>query len=378
MRSIPVTLNDLFYRRLMHIRYLGACERRARQKGRVVRMTIKAMRWVTGGVAAAMAAGGLAVPAWAGDTKPASPALAVSGDQWHPGWCNKDENGYSVLVDFLLVPAKDRGGLAPDTTKLTDAHVKDGWLVRCHKGLEPVKDAGGDARKDADAWRESANWAAGVGVPAGLDDGITRILGVTEWSKTSDGKRINMNTVTVVPGGDGSLPPWPDNVDIGGNYPGKPETASFNANLIVPEKPVKGMTVEIAAYPKGDDEYNMSYVLGDKPNRPEHRPQYADAPAPTSPPTPTPTPTPSPTVTPTPTPTPTSAPTPTVTPRPTSGGSGSPVRPGAGDHSRSERPWTPAPHGGHPGLPDPSGRGGFGGSGVGDDSAPVALPATGA
>lgn len=373
-----MTLNDLFYRRLMHIRYLGACERRARQKGRVVRMTIKAMRWVTGGVAAAMAAGGLAVPAWAGDTKPASPALAVSGDQWHPGWCNKDENGYSVLVDFSLVHAKDRGGLAPDTTKLTDAHVKDGWLVRCHKGLEPVKDAGGDARKDADAWRESANWAAGVGVPAGLDDGITRILGVTEWSKTSDGKRINMNTVTVVPGGDGSLPPWPDNVDIGGNYPGKPETASFNANLIVPEKPVKWMTVEIAAYPKGDDEYNMSYVLGDKPNRPEHRPQYADAPAPTSPPTPTPTPTPSPTVTPTPTPTPTSAPTPTVTPRPTSGGSGSPVRPGAGDHSRSERPWTPAPHGGHPGLPDPSGRGGFGGSGVGDDSAPVALPATGA
>lgn len=84
------------------------------------------MRWVTGGVAAAMAAGGLAVPAWAGDTKPASPALAVSGDQWHPGWCNKDENGYSVLVDFSLVPAKDRGGLAPDTTKLTDAHVKDG------------------------------------------------------------------------------------------------------------------------------------------------------------------------------------------------------------------------------------------------------------
>ena len=59
-RSIPVTLNDLFYRRWMHIRYLGARERLAQQKGRVVRMTIKAMRWVSGGVAAAMAASGLA------------------------------------------------------------------------------------------------------------------------------------------------------------------------------------------------------------------------------------------------------------------------------------------------------------------------------
>jgi len=365
-----VTLNDLLYRRLMHIRYLSACERRALQKDRVAKMTIKAMRWVTGDVAAAMAAGDLAVPAWAGDTKPVPPASAVSSDQWRPGWCNKDENGYSVLVDFSSVPAKDRGGLTPDTTKLTGAHVKAGWFVRCHKGLEPVKDAGGDARQDVDAWRESANWAGGVGVPAGLDDWRTSILGVTQWSKTSDGKRINMDTVTVVPGNDGSLSPRPDNVDFGADYPGKPKTTSSNSNVIVPEKPVKGMAVEIAAYPKGDDEFNMSYVLGDKPNRPEHRPQCADAPAPASPPTPTPTATVIPTLTPTATP--------TVTPRLTPGRSGSLLKPGARDHTHSGRPWAPAPHGGHPGVPDPSGQGGSGGSGAGQESAPVALPATGA
>ena len=96
------------------------------------------MRWVMGGLAAVMAAGGLVVPAWADDDD-VKQIPTASADQWHPGWCAKGEEGYSVLIDFAALDPKDRGDLAPTASKLTDAHAKDGWLVRCHKGLEPIK-----------------------------------------------------------------------------------------------------------------------------------------------------------------------------------------------------------------------------------------------
>ena len=154
--------------------------------------------------------------------------------------------------------------------------------------------------------------------------------------------------------------------------------------LALPEKPVKGMAVAIALYPDGhtDDPENPGaefYFAGDNPNRPEHRPQYGEAPAPT--PTPTPTPTVSPKPTPTVAPTPAGKLTPAVTPTslPTpKDQSGSPVKPGVGDHPRAGRPGAPATHGGNTGSPDPRGQGGIGGSGVGDGSAPIGLPATGA
>ena len=59
------------------------------------------MRWVTGGLAAVMAAGGLVVPAWAEDWEHSYTPTA-SDSQWHPGWCNKDEEGYSVLILSLI------------------------------------------------------------------------------------------------------------------------------------------------------------------------------------------------------------------------------------------------------------------------------------
>ncbi|ERF54924.1 hypothetical protein [Cutibacterium granulosum] len=282
------------------------------------------VRWVTGGLAAVMAAGGLVVPAWAEDWEHSYTPTA-SDSQWHPGWCNKDEEGYSVLIDFSLLPAKERAGLNPATTKLTDDHVKDGWLVRCHKGLEPVRDALGDASKDDDAWQEPENWAAGVGTPVVRNsDGWPTIWGIANFSDTSDGKLIKTNMVSVLPGEDGTLPSWPENVTHGGNYPGRPKHTSFPPKDVpMPEKPIKGMAVEIAAFTEANDELHLSYVVGENANRPEHRPQYADVPVPTTEPTvsPTPTQTPTPTTGPTQTPTetPTSEPTadPTLTPLPT-------------------------------------------------------------
>ena len=282
------------------------------------------MRWVTGGLAAVMAAGGLVVPAWADDDVEQIPT--ASADQWHPGWCGKDEEGYSVLIDFSTLDPKDRGDLNPATTTYTDAHVKDGWFVRCHKGLEPVKYAKGH---DFNFEMEPANWAASVGIPGTVDpNGWASFMGINLYSdKTSSGDGITASGVTVVPGKDGKLPLWPEKVHNDEDYPGKPADVGWRP---LPEKPVQGMAVAIALYPDGhtDDPENPGaefYFAGDNPNRPEHRPQYADAPAPTPTvvPTPTVSPTPSgsPTGTPTfePTQTPTTTPTvtPTLTPLPT-------------------------------------------------------------
>ena len=76
-----------------------------------------------GGLAAVMAAGGLVVPAWADDDD-VKQIPTASADQWHPGWCAKGEEGYSVLIDFAALDPKDRGDLAPTASKLTDAHAK--------------------------------------------------------------------------------------------------------------------------------------------------------------------------------------------------------------------------------------------------------------
>ena len=46
------------------------------------------MRWVTGGLAAVMAVGGLVVPAWADDDD-VKQIPTASADQWHPGWCGR-------------------------------------------------------------------------------------------------------------------------------------------------------------------------------------------------------------------------------------------------------------------------------------------------
>lgn len=324
-----------------------------------------------------MAVSGLAVPAWADDDG-VEQIPTASADQWHAGWCNKSEEGYSVLIDLASLDPKDRGDLNPTTTSYTDAHVKDGWFVRCHKGLEPVKYA---PSGEWAAEYQPANWAASVGVPGTRDaNGWYRFLGITPGrDETPDGDWILAGALTVVPDKDGVLPPWPEKVVEGESYPGAP----INDPDVVPSmtaKPVKGMAVAIAFEPEGHSQDpngpdRQFYFAGDNPNRPEHRPQYGDAPAPT--PTPTPSPKPTPTVAPTPTGNPTPAVTPT--PLPTSrGGSGSPVKPGAGAHSHAGRSGAPTTQGGNPGLPDPSGQGGSGGSGVGDDSAPVALPATGA
>lgn len=126
-------------------------------------MTIKAMGWVTGGLVAVLSVGSLAAPAWA-DFSEAIPT--ASTDQWHASWCNKSEEGYSVLIDFAALGSKDRGDLNPATTRYTDAHVKDGWFVRCHKGLESVSHAKG---WDYNAEIRTANWAAAVGVPGTVD-----------------------------------------------------------------------------------------------------------------------------------------------------------------------------------------------------------------
>lgn len=167
------------------------------------------VRWTTGGLAVVMTVGGFTMPAWADDDVKQIPT--ASADQWHAGWCAKDEEGYSVLIDFAALDPKDRGDLNPDTTTYTDAHVKDGWLVRCHKGLEPVNHAEGD---DYEPEAQPANWVAMVGVPGTVDaNGWHRFLGITPDSdETSSGDRISNSAVTVLPGKDGALPAWPQKV----------------------------------------------------------------------------------------------------------------------------------------------------------------------
>lgn len=306
------------------------------------------MRWVTGGLAAVMAAGGLVVPAWADDDVEQIPT--ASADQWYPGWCAKDEEGYSVLIDMAALDPKDRGDLNPATTTYTDAHVKDGWFVRCHKGLEPVKYAKGH---DFNFEMEPANWAASVGIPGTVDpNGWASFLGINFYSD-----KTTASGVTVVPGKDGKLPLWPEKVHNDEDYPGKPADVGWRP---LPEKPVKGMAVAIALYPDGhtDDPENPGaefYFAGDNPNRPEHRPQYADAPAPTPTPTPSSDPTVSPTPTLTPLPTPDTKPSRTTTPAPNASVNppDSTVRPVDG-RDDAKIPAAPGPDGGSlaaPALP---------------------------
>ena len=307
----------------------------------------------------------------------------ASADQWHPGWCAKDEEGYSVLIDMAALDPKDRGDLNPATTTYTDDHVKDGWLVRCHKGLEPLKYA---PSGEWGAKFKAANWAASVGIPGTRDlNGWYHFLGITpNGDETSDGDWILAGAVTVVPDKDGVLPPWPEKVVEGESYPGAP----INDPDVFPsmtDKPVKGMAVAIGFEPDGHSGYpndpdKKFYFAGDNPNRPEHRPQYADAPAPTPEPTPTvvPTPTvsPTPTASPTGTPTPTGTVTPTLTPLPT-------------PDTKPSGTTTPAPNA-SVNPPDSTVRPADGRDGHGDAKAPAvpgsdagslaapALPATGA
>lgn len=282
------------------------------------------MRWVTGGLAAVMAAGGLVVPAWADDDVEQIPT--ASADQWHPGWCGKDEEGYSVLIDFSTLDPKDRGDLNPATTTYTDAHVKDGWLVRCHKGLEPIKTVEHDS---PDRWAMPEYWAANVGIPGMVNtrrgaEWEYRFLGITPWyGMTSNDERISTGVFAVEPVKNGVLPPWPENVEHADDYPGKPESRVYDGLTTrftgINKEPVKGMAVAITAYPFGYKNTVDHYFAGDNPNRPEHRPQYAEAPTPAVDPTvsPTPTPTSEPTADPTLTPTPTPDPEPSSTTDPT-------------------------------------------------------------
>lgn len=347
------------------------------------------MRWVTGGLAAVMAAGGLVVPAWADDDVEQIPT--ASADQWHPGWCGKDEEGYSVLIDFSTLDPKDRGDLNPATTSYKDAHVKDGWFVRCHKGVEPVSHAKG---WDYNAEMRTANWAASVGVPGMVDpNGWHSFLGLTpDGSETSSGEWIRNSAVTVLPDEDGTLPPWPEKVHDDEAYPGKPDDVGY---LALPEKPVKGMAVAIALFPDGhaDDPENPDktfYFAGDNPNRLEHRPQYADAPAPTPTPTPTPTVVPTSTVSPTPTVSPTGTPTSEPTQTPTTTPTVTPtLTPLPTPDTKPSGTTTPAPNA-SVNPPDSTVRPVDGRDGHGDAEAPVAsgsdggstttpaLPATGA
>lgn len=48
------------------------------------------------------------VPAWADDDGVEQIPTALA-DQWHAGWCNKSEEGYSVLIDLASLDPKDRG-----------------------------------------------------------------------------------------------------------------------------------------------------------------------------------------------------------------------------------------------------------------------------
>ena len=131
-------------------------------------------------------------------------------DKWHPGWCNKDENGYSVLIDMAALDPKDRGDLNPATTTYTDAHVKDGWLVRCHKGLEPIKTVEHDS---PDRWAMPEYWAANVGIPGMVNtrrgaEWEYRFLGITPWyGMTSNDERISTGVFAVEPVKNGVLPP---------------------------------------------------------------------------------------------------------------------------------------------------------------------------
>lgn len=274
------------------------------------------MRWVTGGLAAVMAAGGLVVPAWADDDD-VKQIPTASADQWHPGWCAKGEEGYSVLIDFAALNPKDRGDLAPTASKLTDAHAKDGWLVRCHKGLEPIKTVEGDSPEN---WRYPVYWAAAVGIPGMVNthrkdtEWEHRFLGITPWyGMTSNDERIDTGTLAVVPDKNGTLPSWPENAKRGHDYPGKPNSNYYG----MIQKPVKGMAVAVTAFPLGYKNTVNEYFAGDDPNRSEHRPQYGEAPAPTPEPTVSPTPTAGPTADPTLTPLPTPDPEPSETTDPT-------------------------------------------------------------
>ncbi|MDU3768236.1 MAG: hypothetical protein E7G49_05530 [Cutibacterium granulosum] len=274
------------------------------------------VRWVTGGLAAVMAAGGLVVPAWADDDD-VKQIPTASADQWHPGWCAKGEEGYSVLIDFAALNPKDRGDLAPTASKLTDAHAKDGWLVRCHKGLEPIKTVEGDSPEN---WRNPVYWAAAVGIPGMVNthrkdtEWEHRFLGITPWyGMTSNDERIDTGTLAVVPDKNGTLPSWPENAKRGHDYPGRPNSNYYG----MIQKPVKGMAVAVTAFPLGYKNTVNEYFAGDDPNRSEHRPQYGEAPAPTPEPTVSPTATSEPTADPTLTPLPTPDPEPSETTDPT-------------------------------------------------------------
>ena len=272
-----------------------------------------------GGLAAVMAAGGLVVPAWADDDD-VKQIPTASADQWHPGWCAKGEEGYSVLIDFAALDPKDRGDLAPTASKLTDAHAKDGWLVRCHKGLEPIKTV---ERDNPERWVNAEYWAAAVGIPGKVNtqrhaEWKSRFLGITPWyGMTSNDERIDTATMSVVPDKNGTLPPWPENVKKGHDYPGKPNSNYYGNYRGMIQKPVKGMAVAVTAFPLGYKNTVNEYFAGDNPNRPEHRPQYGEAPAPTPEPTVSPTPTAGPTADPTLTPLPTPDPEPSETTDPT-------------------------------------------------------------
>ena len=282
------------------------------------------MRWVTGGLAAVMAAGGLVVPAWADDDD-VKQIPTASADQWHPGWCAKGEEGYSVLIDFAALNPKDRGDLAPTASKLTDAHAKDGWLVRCHKGLEPIKTV---ERDSPSSWANAEYWAANVGIPGMVNtrrgaEWKSRFLGITPWyGMTSNDERIDTGVFAVEPVKNGVLPPWPENVERDHDYPGKPESRVYDGLSTsvtgINKEPVKGMAVAITAYPLGYKNTAGEYFAGDNPNRPEHRPQYAEAPTPTVDPTSEPTQTPTKTPTSEPTADPTLTPLPTPDPEPSS------------------------------------------------------------
>ena len=272
-----------------------------------------------GGLAAVMAAGGLVVPAWADDDD-VKQIPTASADQWHPGWCAKGEEGYSVLIDFAALDPKDRGDLAPTASKLTDAHAKDGWLVRCHKGLEPIKTV---ERDNPERWVNAEYWAAAVGIPGKVNtqrhaEWKSRFLGITPWyGMTSNDERIDTATMSVVPDKNGTLPPWPENVKKGHDYPGKPNSNYYGNYRGMIQKPVKGMAVAVTAFPLGYKNTVNEYFAGDNPNRPEHRPQYGEAPAPTPEPTVSPTATSEPTADPTLTPLPTPDPEPSETTDPT-------------------------------------------------------------
>lgn len=205
--------------------------------------------------------------AWLVGTAPGAPADEGS---WYEGWCKKDEQGYSVVVDATGLPKGKRGQLDDPYPNTPGSVQGDGWFVRCHRGLEELP------------WHTQPwQYIEAIGVPMPDSDlllGIMQneILG-PDVVRGSD-FRIEFNVVGIQQI-DGNFPEqgWPVGVRWNdGGYPGKPTPNGDRDTTI--ETPRAGMAYIVTA---ASSELTQSYAgegrfywTGVDPNK-DRWPQYA-------------------------------------------------------------------------------------------------------